>query len=60
MAKPNYRHLKKQRESTKKREQDTKRERRQGPKEPIPGEDAIVGTPTGDRATVTQDRSPSV
>ena len=60
MAKPNYRHLKKQRESTKKREQDSKREKRQAPKEPTPGEDAIVGTPTVDRATVTLDRSPSV
>jgi len=60
MAKPNYRHLKKQRESTKKKEQDSKRERRQGQKEPVPGDDAIVGTPTDDRATVAADRSPSV
>jgi hypothetical protein len=60
MAKPNYRHLKKQRESTKKREQDSKRERRQAPKEPLPGENTIVGTPTDDRGTVTGDRSPSV
>jgi len=60
MAKPNYRHLKKQRESTKKKEQDSKRERRQGSKDPVPGEDAIVGTPTDDRGTVAPDRSPSV
>jgi hypothetical protein len=30
MAKPNYRHLKKQRETIKKREQETKREKRKG------------------------------
>jgi hypothetical protein len=59
MAKPNYRHLKKQRESTKKREQDSKRERRQGSREPD-ADGTIVGPAGEERATVPPDRSPSV
>ncbi len=60
MAKPNYRHLKKQRETTKKREQDSKRQRKQGPREPTAEDGTIVGPAADDRVTVAADRSPSV